>query len=54
MWREIAADLEATPAVYELFTEVDNEAVVYPAYYLKPFHAYSEAGNQTRPLFGST
>ena len=41
-WRDVAAALEANPAVHAAFDEVKNPEVTYPSYYLRPFHAYSE------------
>ena len=41
-WRDIAAELEADPAVKAAYDAVLNEDVAYPDYYLKPFHAYAE------------
>ena len=41
-WRDIAAELEADPAVKAAYDAVLTEDVAYPDYYLKPFHAYAE------------
>ena len=41
-WRDIAARLEKDPSIQKHFDAVKNDAVEYPEYYLKPFHAYAE------------
>ena len=41
-WRDIAARLEKDPSIQKHFDDVKNDAVEYPEYYLKPFHAYAE------------
>lgn len=41
-WRDIAAALEADPSLEARFAAVENKAVKYPEYYLRPFHAYAE------------
>ena len=41
-WRDEAAKLEANKAIYESFNSLKNDAIDYPEYYLKPFHAYAE------------
>ena len=41
-WRDIAARLEKDPSIQKRFDDVKNDAVEYPEYYLKPFHAYAE------------
>ena len=41
-WRDEAAKLEANKAIYETYNALKNDAIDYPEYYLKPFHAYAE------------
>ena len=41
-WRDIAARLEKDPSIQSHFDAIKNDAVEYPEYYLKPFHAYAE------------
>ncbi|KAJ3682628.1 hypothetical protein LUZ60_015201 [Juncus effusus] len=41
-WREMSKEILEEAEVYKLFDEIRDPDLVYPDYYLNPFHAYEE------------
>ena len=41
-WRELAEELQKDERIKEEYEKIENMAIEYPEYYLKPFHAYAE------------